>query len=227
MSIHPLVPLIKVAPEISASLKCFFSPNFRYFLTIGAHLKGPYRGDGSLQLIMYHAFVELKKIQASKQMWMQKNLLQGQDNPEKVNFVWFGHFKDAQQLKTTQECLILFCKCIMRWLSSIFFQTCALFFFFFFYSQFFQYWLFLGHFWPFWHTLSAPRVVEGLHICPQVTFLYNWIIFRHKSGYKCRRISCSVKIILKTSILSDFDPFMGSQQFLCTHKSQILFTNVQ
>ena len=28
-------------------------------------------------------------------------------------------------------------------------------------------------------------------------------------------------------ILSDFDPFMGSQQFLCTHKSQILFTNVQ
>ena len=43
----------------------------------------------------------------------------------------------------------------------------------------------------------------------------------------CMKISCSVKIILKTSILSDFDPFMGSQQFLCTHKSQILFTNVQ
>ena len=50
---------------------------------------------------------------------------------------------------------------------------------------------------------------------------------RHTSGYKRRKISCSVKIILKTSILSDFDPFVGCQQFLCTHKSQILFTNVQ
>ena len=41
----------------------------------------------------------------------------------------------------------------------------------------------------------------------------------------CIKIFCSVKIILK--ILSNFDPFMGSQQFLCMHKSQILFTNVQ
>ena len=31
----------------------------------------------------------------------------------------------------------------------------------------------------------------------------------------------------ETSNLSDFDPFMGSQQELCTHKSQILFAYVQ
>ena len=73
--------------------------------------------------------------------------------------------------------------------------------------------LILGIFLPLWHTLSAPRVVDGLHISPHVTFLYNWIIFRHNSGYKHRKI-CSVKIILKTSFLSDFDPFMGFQQFL-------------
>ena len=44
---------------------------------------------------------------------------------------------------------------------------------------------------------------------------------------KSRKISCSVKIILKTSISSDFDPFMGSQLFLCMHKSQIWFIIVQ
>ena len=68
--------------------------------------------------------------------------------------------------------------------------------------------------------ILAPRVSPYLHI-------YNWILFRHKSGYKRRKISCSVKIILKTSFLSDFDPFMGSQLFLCMHKSQIWFINVQ
>jgi hypothetical protein len=79
-------------------------------------------------------------------------------------------------------------------------------------------------------TWGLPRrlhMVPNFSLLAHTSFLYNWIIFRHKSSYKRRKISCSVKIILKTSILSDFDHFMGSQHFLCTHKSQILFTNVQ
>jgi len=74
-----------------------------------------------------------------------------------------------------------------------------------------------------WGVLRRLYMVPNFSILAHMSFLYNWIIFRHKH----RRISCSVKIILKTSIFSDFDPFMSSQQFLCTHKSQILLTNVQ
>jgi len=77
--------------------------------------------------------------------------------------------------------------------------------------------------------LSPKRLhmVPNFRILAHTSFLYNWMIFRHKSGYKCRKISCSVKIIQKTSILSDSDPFIISQQFLCKHKSQILFTNIK
>ena len=94
-------------------------------------------------------------------------------------------------------------------------------------------WSFLGRFgasegWALiWGVPRRLHMVPTFSMLAHTSFLYNWIIFGHKSGYKCRKISCSVKIIMKTSILSDFDPFMGSQQFLCTHKSQILFTNVQ
>jgi len=71
-------------------------------------------------------------------------------------------------------------------------------------------------------TWGVPRrlhMVPNFSILAHTSFSYNWIIFRYKNGYKRRKISCSVKIIPKTSILSDFDPFMGSQQFLCIHKS--------
>jgi len=72
-------------------------------------------------------------------------------------------------------------------------------------------------------TWGLPRrlhMVPNFSLLVHTSFLYNWIIFRHKSSYKHRKISCSVKIILKTSFLSDFDPFMGSQQSLCTLKAK-------
>jgi len=72
-------------------------------------------------------------------------------------------------------------------------------------------------------TWGLPRrlhMVPNFSLLAHTRFLYNWIIYRHKSSYKCRKISCSVKIILKTSFLSDFDPFMGFQQSLYTRKAK-------